>query len=686
MPQQLIYTSAPRGIVAGRSGYCTVARSAAMREALALRLEQLSYYQHLSLGGAAERPIFAHRLIDIRGSRFHVLSRIQDAGLDFTGRTNFMAHHVAFSPEECGRFATPPVILRDWQGWVRNWSGEPRILENEDWSAFSSLAGQSALPAQNWRHLTGDAVNALGLLELPSGVAIRIDGQSDETVLSLFAESLELLEVRETRGDWRTGAWQYTFTSCIQQQDNPADFRWRGTQSEAAVRGEARAISEIVAAKWTDEEAELARGGRQAPRFILEPQNTQVSEGENARLEAQASGVPNVVYQWFKLERDKPEEPVPGATTSELVLKSPPRGISRYFALARNSVGEARSQIAVLSVELRAISVSGAGGSGQTTNVPKDYQKSAEQIELQRLRIEEQEREKRRNKGMFFKLLVATAIPFVLATAALIAFAVQQLRKAHTVSNPQPVATPEAVSSSVADKHSDQKSSTAASSEPLAHAAVTASNLSASNSPGSNILKSNAASPLDLTMSQGEQFAIPPGFLPMPIGPTKQSTFRYLPDAKPRTVEVSGAAEGFDLTNDSLIFLCRTNSQKEFSARLISMESPTPGSRCGIMVRQNRRPDSPFIFVGQSSRGLMVYMRDAFGNFYSQTNSAIIPVWLKISEVQNGRFAPSWSSGGVVSSMSPEYSVDMKRPSLVGFALASGNMANIVKARFAVTN
>jgi len=70
MPKQLIYTSAPRGIVPGQSGYCTVARSAEMREPLMLRLEQLSYYQHLSLSGGKERPISAYRIVDIRGTHF----------------------------------------------------------------------------------------------------------------------------------------------------------------------------------------------------------------------------------------------------------------------------------------------------------------------------------------------------------------------------------------------------------------------------------------------------------------------------------------------------------------------------------------------------------------------------------------------------------------------------------------
>ena len=114
MPQQLIYTSAPRGLVAGRSGYCTVARSATMREALMLRLEQFSYYDHLSLVGGTERPVLACRVIDLRGTRYHVLSRIQDAGLDFTGRTNFIAHHLVVTPEEVSQMPTPAMAFRKW--------------------------------------------------------------------------------------------------------------------------------------------------------------------------------------------------------------------------------------------------------------------------------------------------------------------------------------------------------------------------------------------------------------------------------------------------------------------------------------------------------------------------------------------------------------------------------------------
>src|SRR5580658_6422672 len=163
MPQQLIYTSAPQGLAAGRSGHCTVARSASMREPLVLRLEQLSYYQHLSLSGGKERPILAYRSVDIRGSRFHVLSRIQDAGLDFTNRTNFLAHPLVFTPEEIRQFSSPPVILRSWSGWVKTWNQEPQMLENEDWSGLANISGVVSVPAITWQQVTGDAVNGYGL-------------------------------------------------------------------------------------------------------------------------------------------------------------------------------------------------------------------------------------------------------------------------------------------------------------------------------------------------------------------------------------------------------------------------------------------------------------------------------------------------------------------------------------------
>ncbi|MGA2870645.1 MAG: hypothetical protein ABSF34_15970, partial [Verrucomicrobiota bacterium] len=336
MPQQLIYTSAPRGIVAGRSGHCTVARSTLMREALMLQLEKFCYYQHLSLSGGQERPIFSCRIVDIRGTRFHVLSRIQDAGLDFTGRTNFIAHHLVFTPEEIRQYPTPPVILREWPGWVKLWTKEPQFLENEDWAALTVLVGKTNVPAQTWQRVTGDAVNGYGLLEARAGASFRVDDQADGTVLELIAESLELLEVRDTRRDFRTAAWNYTFTTSMQEQDNPADFRWRCLHSDnpAANRlatPDCRALSAVRATKWTGEETAFARTGRQAPQLVAEPQgDTRGTEGEPVRFTAKAEGIPTPTYQWYSVDRAGNGTVLPGETKPELIVTNPALGVSRY--------------------------------------------------------------------------------------------------------------------------------------------------------------------------------------------------------------------------------------------------------------------------------------------------------------------------------------------------------------------
>jgi hypothetical protein len=81
MAWQLIYTSAPRTLTAGQTGYGTVARSLDLRDALIQRLEQLSYFQHGDNRVTTPPVIHAYRIIDLRGAKYHVLTRLVDAGL-----------------------------------------------------------------------------------------------------------------------------------------------------------------------------------------------------------------------------------------------------------------------------------------------------------------------------------------------------------------------------------------------------------------------------------------------------------------------------------------------------------------------------------------------------------------------------------------------------------------------------
>jgi hypothetical protein len=244
MPWQLVYTSAPRGLIPGQSGFCTVARSRDLRDALSVRLEQLSAYHHVAgtdrQGRACYPCIAACRVLDIRGARYHVLTRIHDAGLDFTSRTNHIAHHLVFQPAEVVALPSPAVLLRDWPGWRRTWTEAPRFLEASDAAGLDRLPRPVLSPATRWQQLTGDAGRAAALVDPGGeyGAYLDLEPGCEFELLDLFGESLGLL-----LADGRKPAalWEMTFTTFLQGEDNPADFRWRGgwtgtALSEAATR------------------------------------------------------------------------------------------------------------------------------------------------------------------------------------------------------------------------------------------------------------------------------------------------------------------------------------------------------------------------------------------------------------------------------------------------------------------
>ena len=91
--------------------------------------------------------------------------------------------------EEIRQFASPPVILRAWSGWIKSWSKEPELFDKEDWSALQSFSAATSLPAINWQQVTGDAVNGYGLLEARPGMALRADNLADELHTELFVRS-----------------------------------------------------------------------------------------------------------------------------------------------------------------------------------------------------------------------------------------------------------------------------------------------------------------------------------------------------------------------------------------------------------------------------------------------------------------------------------------------------------------
>ena len=104
------------------------------------------------------------------------------------------------------------------------------------------------------------------------------------------------------------------------EQDNLAEFRWRCFHSDDPANRfatpDCRALSTMRATRVTDEEAAFARIGRQIPRFVVEPQDARVTEGQEVRFSAQAEGVPDPTYQWFSVDRANNGHVLPGETNS----------------------------------------------------------------------------------------------------------------------------------------------------------------------------------------------------------------------------------------------------------------------------------------------------------------------------------------------------------------------------------
>src|SRR5688572_13903049 len=104
MSWELVYTSVPQGLKPGSRGFCPVAMTRGIPAALLERLESLSGYRHLFApqdpNARLNPPAWSHLIANLGGKRYHLLSYVGDAGLDYSQRTNKLAHHVACEPNE----------------------------------------------------------------------------------------------------------------------------------------------------------------------------------------------------------------------------------------------------------------------------------------------------------------------------------------------------------------------------------------------------------------------------------------------------------------------------------------------------------------------------------------------------------------------------------------------------------
>ena len=237
MAWQLIYTSAPRSLEAGRSGFGTVARHRAISPLLVSAIERASQFSRLP-GVDANRVIFSYLIINIAGGRFHVLSSIRDAGADYTGRTNHIAHHLVAESREIAQIGaagpSPADVLLGMR-WATAWTEHPRYFEAVD---EIPLAGfQSMVNGSAWEHAS----------EMPArgGCWPRARGAGAATSsgpwISICAQSSA-----NRCGSFRNGCGESRLPLRCNQAMNPADFRWIGIERDSPAVRKRRAFGRPV--------------------------------------------------------------------------------------------------------------------------------------------------------------------------------------------------------------------------------------------------------------------------------------------------------------------------------------------------------------------------------------------------------------------------------------------------------
>jgi hypothetical protein len=229
MGQEILYTSAPQGLRPGASGYCTVCSTAGMEPNLAEFLEGFSGYPHPFKPPdprTRDNPVnYSHIHWTIGGQRFHVLSRVCDAGLDYTGRTNLLAHHVALTRREVERLPGGPAWVMSAEGFFyTQWDGQLRTIPGQKPRTDDVPLSR----CMAWERAAGDAGYAglLAAAALEKGRPVIVIYPAGMETLPLVVEAQSLLPPERR--------WNVTFTTFSSRIYSSFDVQWRFLFGETA--------------------------------------------------------------------------------------------------------------------------------------------------------------------------------------------------------------------------------------------------------------------------------------------------------------------------------------------------------------------------------------------------------------------------------------------------------------------
>ena len=313
MALELIYTSVPRGLEPGRTGFCTVAMTRGMSPQMVKILEGLVAYtpvfEHYDPNSAYNPASIFHYPVSDGRNRFELLARVCSCGLDYTKRSNKIGHFILLSEAEKANAANGPTsLLADPQLFINEWHGEPQYFTTE--RPLNNQETASA-KAYAWEQATGDAGWAAWLAESymanpDKPCFVVFDPLQHTNLQALVAESLMLLPKRKR---WSV-TWN-TYMTAISA--GLLTCNWRFCTANPAVMS---AIGCVSGANILDLRQSLGSAGesplRQCARMgsDLYPETTErmVSTPEVPTSSSSSEGPSLVAMMQKRLEEQKAEE------------------------------------------------------------------------------------------------------------------------------------------------------------------------------------------------------------------------------------------------------------------------------------------------------------------------------------------------------------------------------------------
>ena len=187
---QLIYTSAPRLLEAGKTGFGTIARSRQIPTPLVTHLERLSTFDREAQVNALE----FYSVFRMGRMAWHIFSKVSDCGVDYTQRTNHLAHHfiVMEDSDEMQQLlsTTPAKVMQALSSsWCSSWQTSPAWLPDNTQPLVIHDTGVSNI----WQHFTGNDNNKHWLADhqfADGGTLLLPDICSETQALALLHEAL----------------------------------------------------------------------------------------------------------------------------------------------------------------------------------------------------------------------------------------------------------------------------------------------------------------------------------------------------------------------------------------------------------------------------------------------------------------------------------------------------------------